>query len=328
MVAPSSIATRCLTWRSRFSGLGLATIATVNDFCLGNWQNVCCSSQGEANGRKRFFSFVLASLDGREKDRKIHLSWSSKQSITTQPATLSLSLSLLPPPPLLSLSLSLLFLFFLLSHRYAHVQYKKVDFPRYEHDHRHTYHYYPNTKLRHYVNSKTITNAHTAYLERFFACSSCMKPSLRVRLFLGEASPSLGQVARIRDGAMLPWLAINPIADRPSPHKLVNVPKTGSRSSEAPKRKILVSPVVSKSALTQQKTKSGLSSLEEWRMESSKSTSTSVRPVYRSPTREARRAAIHRVEHEYELFWFHFWHAHSTNMLRKNLSPDSGPEQR
>ena len=36
------------------------------------------------------------------------------------------------------------------------------------------------------------------------------------------------------------------------------------------------------------------------RMESSKSTS--VRPVYRSPTREARRAAIHRVEHEYELF--------------------------
>ena len=34
-------------------------------------------------------------------------------------------------------------------------------------------------------------------------------------------------------------------------------------------------------------------------MESSKSTS--VRPVYRSPTREARRAAIHRVEHEYEL---------------------------
>ena len=41
----------------------------------------------------------------------------------------------------------------------------------------------------------------------------------------------------------------------------------------------------------------------EWklrRMESSKSTS--VRPVYRSPTREARRAAIHRVEHEYELF--------------------------
>ena len=56
------------------------------------------------------------------------------------------------------------------------------------------------------------------------------------------------------------------------------------------------------------------------RMESSKSTS--VRPVYRSPTRESRRAAKHRVEHEYELFWFHFWHAHSTNMPRKNLSPE------
>ena len=44
----------------------------------------------------------------------------------------------------------------------------------------------------------------------------------------------------------------------------------------------------------------GLATLPR-RMESCKQ-EYDVRPVYRRPTREARRAAIHRVEHEYELF--------------------------
>ena len=59
-------------------------------------------------------------------------------------------------------------------------------------------------------------------------------------------------------------------------------------------------------------------SRSSWRMSVSRmesNTSRSVRPVYHSPTRGSAEGCDKPVEHEYELFWFHFWHAHSQSSL-------------
>ena len=60
-----------------------------------------------------------------------------------------------------------------------------------------------------------------------------------------------------------------------------------------------------------------------WRMESNKSRPTSVRPVYHSPTREARRAVINRSNTSTSCFWFHSSDMHTRTCLAFNTWTDT-----